>query len=164
MSDRIEHLVELMKVQPGDRVLEIGCGHGVAAAMICSKLVDGSFLAIDRSQKMVEAAAKRNEAFVKAGLAQFIMADLESADLGERMFDKVLAMRVCASSIQNRSKPNNLPCDGSRRRGNYSFNTTSRKKSQSGSQKMCAFKAAPNPSIEGMPKRLRLLCTPHVKR
>jgi uridine kinase len=23
---------------------------------------------------------------------------------------------------------------------------------------------APNPSIEGMPKRLRLLCTPHVKR
>jgi hypothetical protein len=22
----------------------------------------------------------------------------------------------------------------------------------------------PNPSIEGMPKRLRLLCTPHVKR
>jgi hypothetical protein len=25
-------------------------------------------------------------------------------------------------------------------------------------------KTAPNPSIEGMPKRLRLLCTPHVKR
>jgi hypothetical protein len=24
--------------------------------------------------------------------------------------------------------------------------------------------ATPNPSIEGMPKRLRLLCTPHVKR
>jgi hypothetical protein len=24
--------------------------------------------------------------------------------------------------------------------------------------------AWPNPSIEGMPKRLRLLCTPHVKR
>jgi hypothetical protein len=22
----------------------------------------------------------------------------------------------------------------------------------------------PNPSIDGMPKRLRLLCTPHVKR
>jgi hypothetical protein len=25
-------------------------------------------------------------------------------------------------------------------------------------------KLPPNPSIEGMPKRLRLLCTPHVKR
>ena len=25
-------------------------------------------------------------------------------------------------------------------------------------------RSTPNPSIEGMPKRLRLLCTPHVKR
>ena len=94
MSGRIENFVESMKVQPGDRVLEIGCGHGVAATLICSKLVNGSFLAIDRSQKMVDAAAKRNEAFVEAGLAQFIKAELESADLGERKFDKVLAMRV----------------------------------------------------------------------
>ena len=27
-----------------------------------------------------------------------------------------------------------------------------------------AHTATPNPSIEGIPKRLRLLCTPHVKR
>jgi hypothetical protein len=27
-----------------------------------------------------------------------------------------------------------------------------------------SFPETPNPSIEGMPKRLRLLCTPHVKR
>ena len=26
------------------------------------------------------------------------------------------------------------------------------------------LRVRPNPSIEGMPKRLRLLCTPHVKR
>ena len=26
------------------------------------------------------------------------------------------------------------------------------------------YRLTPNPSIEGMPKRLRLLCTPHVKR
>jgi hypothetical protein len=26
------------------------------------------------------------------------------------------------------------------------------------------YQKTPNPSIEGMPKRLRLLCTPHVKR
>jgi hypothetical protein len=30
--------------------------------------------------------------------------------------------------------------------------------------KRAGAKATPNPSIEGMPKRLRLLCTPHVKR
>ena len=32
-------------------------------------------------------------------------------------------------------------------------------------QGLCAFgREAPNPSIEGMPKRLRLSVTPHVKR
>jgi hypothetical protein len=29
---------------------------------------------------------------------------------------------------------------------------------------LAASTVTPNPSIEGMPKRLRLLCTPHVKR
>jgi hypothetical protein len=29
---------------------------------------------------------------------------------------------------------------------------------------VAAHTSTPNPSIEGMPKRLRLLCTPHVKR
>ena len=31
-------------------------------------------------------------------------------------------------------------------------------------QSLCSQGSTPNPSIEGMPKRLRLLCTPHVKR
>lgn len=94
MSDRIEKFVDSMKVKPDDRILEIGCGNGVAATLICSKLVGGRYLAIDRSQKMVDAAAKRNESFVNAGLAQFVKAELESADLGNSKFDKVLAMRV----------------------------------------------------------------------
>ena len=29
---------------------------------------------------------------------------------------------------------------------------------------VCLGEKRSNPSIEGMPKRLRLLCTPHVKR
>jgi hypothetical protein len=33
-----------------------------------------------------------------------------------------------------------------------------------GMQSSGSSTATPNPSIEGMPKRLRLLCTPHVKR
>ena len=35
---------------------------------------------------------------------------------------------------------------------------------KSGMQRLASSTATPNPSIEGMPKRLRLLCTPHVKR
>jgi trans-aconitate methyltransferase len=36
-------------VRPGERLLEIGCGSGVAAALVCARLDDGRLLAIDRS-------------------------------------------------------------------------------------------------------------------
>ena len=94
MSNRIEAFVESMKIRPTDRVLEIGCGHGVAATLICEKLKSGTYLAIDRSKKMVDMATKRNQPFVDAGLATFMQSALESLDLGDKRFDKVLAMRV----------------------------------------------------------------------
>ena len=49
MSERLRHIVERMKIQPGDVVLEIGCGHGVAASYICERLRSGRLLAVDRS-------------------------------------------------------------------------------------------------------------------
>jgi ubiquinone/menaquinone biosynthesis C-methylase UbiE len=75
-------------------VLEIGCGHGVAAMFVCERLETGRLTAIDRSPKMIEAAARRNAARVEAGRAEFLVATLEDADLGERRFDKVFAVRV----------------------------------------------------------------------
>ncbi|WP_036251449.1 class I SAM-dependent methyltransferase [Massilia sp. BSC265] len=94
MSDRIRRFVETMQIQPNDRVLEIGCGHGVAATLVCADLDGGRYLAIDRSQKMIAAAATRNAAFVQAGVARFMLGSLESLDLGGEQFDKVFAMRV----------------------------------------------------------------------
>lgn len=94
MSDRIEQCVASMEIAPNDRILEIGCGHGVAATLICRQLKGGRYVAVDRSQKMVAAAAKCNGEFVQAGIAQFLHASLEALDLGDAKFDKVLAMRV----------------------------------------------------------------------
>lgn len=94
MSDRISRFVEAMNVQPNDRILEIGCGHGVAASLICEKLSLGHYLGIDRSPKMVVAATKRNAGAVSAGQANFVLATLETYDPGHQRFDKVLAMRV----------------------------------------------------------------------
>lgn len=94
MSDRIKSFVESMKVRPTDRVLEIGCGHGVAAMLICEKLTSGRYVAVDRSEKMVAAAARRTQAFVEAGVAEFVLSAFETLDLGNEKFDKVLAMRV----------------------------------------------------------------------
>lgn len=94
MSDRLEEIVDRLGIRPDDRVLEIGCGHGVAATMVCERLEDGRLTAIDRSPKMIDAAAKRNAASVEAGKAEFLVASLEDLDLGERRIDLVFAVRV----------------------------------------------------------------------
>jgi ubiquinone/menaquinone biosynthesis C-methylase UbiE len=92
VSERLRAIVDALDVRPGDRVLEIGCGHGVAATYI---LEHGAHLtAIDRSPKMIEAATRRNAAYVEAGKAEFLVASLEDLDLGDRRFDKVFAVRV----------------------------------------------------------------------
>lgn len=94
MSDRISRFVAAMEIQPDDRVLEIGCGHGIAATLVCASLDGGRYLAIDRSPKMITAAAARNAAFVQTGVARFMLGSLETLPPEAGMFDKVFAMRV----------------------------------------------------------------------
>ena len=87
-------MVDGLGIRPADRVLEIGCGHGVAATLVCERLETGRLTAVDRSAKMIEAAKRRNASYVEAGRAEFLVASLEELELGERRFDKVLAVRV----------------------------------------------------------------------
>jgi len=94
MSERLRSIVEQLNIRPGDRVLEIGCGHGVAATFVCERLEGGHLTAIDRSEKMIEAATRRNLARIEAGRAEFLVSSLEDLDLGDRRFDKIFAVRV----------------------------------------------------------------------
>ena len=94
MSERLRSIVDRLEIGPDDRVLEIGCGQGVAAAYVCERLRGGRLTAVDRSAKMIEAARRRNAEHVEAGRAEFLVAELEHLDLGERRFDKVFAVRV----------------------------------------------------------------------
>jgi ubiquinone/menaquinone biosynthesis C-methylase UbiE len=94
MSERLRSIVEQLSIRPSDRVLKIGCGHGVAATLVCQRLESGHLTAIDGSEKMIEAAKRRNAEQVEAGKAEFIVATLEELDLGDRRFDKIFAIRV----------------------------------------------------------------------
>jgi ubiquinone/menaquinone biosynthesis C-methylase UbiE len=94
MSERLRAVVERLDLRPDHRVLEIGCGHGVAATLVCERLTTGRFTAIDRSPKMIDTATARNAAHVERGTAEFLVAALEDADLGDRRYDRIFAVRV----------------------------------------------------------------------
>jgi SAM-dependent methyltransferase len=93
-AERLVWAVETLGVRPDDRVLEIGCGHGVAVSLVCERLAGGSILAVDRSAKMIETATRRNAGHVAAGRASFQVAALHEADLGDAPFDLVYAIHV----------------------------------------------------------------------
>ena len=93
-SKRLVWAVDTLEVGPADRLLEVGCGHGVAVSLACERLATGTITAIDRSPKMIEMATRSNREHVDAGLAEFQAVALEDADFGDRRFDKVFAFNV----------------------------------------------------------------------
>jgi len=93
-SERFLWAVDTLAVRPADRVLEVGCGHGVAVSLVCERLTTGTITAIDRSPKMIEVATRRNRVHIEAGRARLEAVALEDAELGKRRFDKVFAFNV----------------------------------------------------------------------
>jgi SAM-dependent methyltransferase len=93
-AERIVWAVGTLGLRPDDRVLEVGCGHGVAVGLMCEHLERGQVVAVDRSPKMVAAARKRNAEHVAAGRAAFVTGSLDEVDLGPEPFDRVLAIHV----------------------------------------------------------------------
>src|SRR5215211_1750411 len=93
-SERFVCAVDTLALDPADRVLEVGCGHGVAVSLVCQRLTSGRITAIDRSKKMIEMAARRNREHIAGGRAVLKTAALEKADFGDERFDKVFAFNV----------------------------------------------------------------------
>ena len=65
--ERIRWAVELLAPGPGESLLEVGCGPGVAAELVCARLTTGHLLAVDRSPTAVARTTTRNAAHVAAG-------------------------------------------------------------------------------------------------
>ncbi|MGH2370537.1 MAG: class I SAM-dependent methyltransferase, partial [Chloroflexota bacterium] len=60
-------VVELLDVQPDDRVIEIGFGPGVAIGLLAERATAGLVAGVDPSEVMVRQATRWNRAAVRAG-------------------------------------------------------------------------------------------------
>jgi trans-aconitate methyltransferase len=91
---RIRWAVDLMDVQPADHVLEIGCGPGAGAELICSRLQTGKLFAIDRSESGVDRTKRRNAKYVEAGRLTVRQIDLATLRVPVKRLTKVFAFNV----------------------------------------------------------------------
>jgi precorrin-6B methylase 2 len=106
-SERFVWAVDILALDPADRVLEVGCGHGVAVSLVCERLTSGRITAIDRSKKMIEMAARRNREHVAAGRAGRPIT-AASAPLATPLIEKASAQRRSLREVRSGS------CSGSR--------------------------------------------------
>jgi 2-polyprenyl-3-methyl-5-hydroxy-6-metoxy-1,4-benzoquinol methylase len=98
ISPRIAVAIAALPLRPDMRVLEVGCGPGVAARAISRMLTTGNIVAIDRSAKAIEQAIAGSTAELASGRLEFRQAAVEDFILApdEARFDLVFAMRVGA--------------------------------------------------------------------
>src|SRR5688572_5882127 len=101
---RMAWAVQLLELTPQDRVLEFGCGLGVAASLVADRLPGGQVTAIDRSTTALARAAARNAGHLASGrlaLEQVSLGDFRTEELrqglrGERqrLLDHVRRRRM----------------------------------------------------------------------
>lgn len=98
VSPRIAQALEALPLQSHFRVLEIGCGPGVAARLVSRQLTSGMILAIDRSKKAIDAACRGSADEMATGRLDFRCVAIEDfvLEAADKKFDLAFAMRVGA--------------------------------------------------------------------
>lgn len=95
VPDRVRGAVGVVGAGPDTRVLEIGCGPGAAASLICPALTGtGRLLAVDRSDVAVRRTAERNADHVAAGRLDVRLGDLASLSVPDDGFDVAFTLNV----------------------------------------------------------------------
>jgi trans-aconitate methyltransferase len=99
--------VALLAIEPTARLLELGCGPGIAIEAVARRATKGVVIGVDHSRVVLRQARRRNAAAVRAGRVQLLEASyLALPDLGEP-FDAIFAV----NSLQFAETPEGLLTD-----------------------------------------------------
>ena len=91
---RNQWTVELLAIQPVHRILEIGCGPGIALKTCAEKAPGAYVVGIDHSEVMVSQASKRLAGEIKAGRADVRLVGLFDGSLDAETYDRVYSLNV----------------------------------------------------------------------
>jgi SAM-dependent methyltransferase len=131
LSARLAAVVDALALEPGMRVLEIGCGPGAMAREIAARIGDGHVLGIDRSAKAIASAEAASQAEIAAGKLSFRQVAVEDIELlaGEPPYDIAIAVRVGA--LDGRHPEARTPSHAPHRGGARSARTAVHRRRQS---------------------------------
>jgi cyclopropane fatty-acyl-phospholipid synthase-like methyltransferase len=98
ISPRLREAVDALPLQPGMRVLEIGCGPGAMLRELARRVAPGFALGVDRSETAVRQARAGCAEEIAAGILDVRRSAIEDFELepGERPYDLAVALRVGA--------------------------------------------------------------------
>ncbi len=88
----VERMTRLAKLQPADRILDIGTGTGIVAFNAARAVPKGRVVAVDLSEGMLANARTKARRLVSATPIEFRRMDAESLELEDQSFDTVLSL------------------------------------------------------------------------
>jgi len=86
--------LDLLDIQPEDRILEVGFGPGVAVARAAELATAGKVVGVDHSELMLRQARRRNAKAIRAGRVELLLGSADALPRLDDRFDKVVAVNV----------------------------------------------------------------------
>ena len=89
-----QHAIAALAPEPGDAILELGCGPGEGLRMLSRSASAGTVHGLDQSEVMIEQARSRNQHSVRRGQIVLHVASFDRIPLPPASVDRILAVNV----------------------------------------------------------------------
>ncbi len=116
-QDRIRWTVSLLDIRPGDRLLEIGFGPGLAIELVSQIAYEGLIAGVDHSKVMLRQACKRNAGAIRGGKVMLRLGSASNLPKFNEPFDKIFTINSihfwpepirCLKELRNLLRPGGL--------------------------------------------------------